>query len=102
MRSSGINPFAIIAQQTFDGLYEQFNQASLPVCLLAGKQDAILPIEWFRLLVSQFTSIETHEQEQCGHSFFAEYPETFNSAVGTFVNTCLSRQIINDVVDSQN
>ena len=85
MRASGSNPLLVVAQNTLHDVYAQLNHDSVPVCMLTGTQDALLPIEWFYLIASQIPHAETHEQAHCGHSFFAEYPEKFNAVVRTFL-----------------
>lgn len=94
------NPLDIVAEHRLKGLYDQLNQALIPICMLTGIQDALLPLEWFRLVADQLTHVEIHEQDQCGHSFFAEYPETFNTIVHAFLNTCHPYTLVSDMAKS--
>jgi pimeloyl-ACP methyl ester carboxylesterase len=86
LRSASINPMLVVAQNPLEGVYAQLNQASVPVYMLTGAQDALLPLEWFYLIASQLPHAETYEHAHCGHSFFAEYPEHFNDAVRAFMH----------------
>ncbi len=59
----------------------------MPVLLIQGLDDALVPIAYTRQLALSLPQAQILEYEQCGHSPFLEYPDRFNRDVLRYLSS---------------
>lgn len=68
-------------------------QLQVPVLLIQGLQDALVPAAYTRHLALSLPRAQILEYEQCGHSPFVEQPERFNQDVLRFLASLQEQEI---------
>jgi non-heme chloroperoxidase len=68
-------------------------QFQVPVLLIQGLQDALVPAAYTRHLALSLPQAQLLEYEQCGHSPFVEQPERFNQDVLRFLASLQEEEI---------
>jgi len=69
------------------GLHEQLARVTIPVLVLAGEQDGIVPPEYQRALAACFPRATFRTVPEAGHFPHIEQPGTVLGAIGDFVGT---------------
>ncbi|GHO96509.1 AB hydrolase superfamily protein YdjP [Reticulibacter mediterranei] len=69
-----------------------FGKLHVPVLLVQGLEDALVPISYTRQLALALPHSQILEYEDCGHAPFLEQPERFNQDVLRFLDVCMSQR----------
>jgi 3-oxoadipate enol-lactonase len=75
---------AILSLINFD-LSEQFTKISIPILLIAGKNDIQAPAKTMLSMSKKFKNNKYIEVNDCGHLIHLEKPEIFNNAIKKFI-----------------
>lgn len=62
-------------------------QVSVPVLLLWGSQDMVLPIAWARQILAANPQIDYREINAAGHCFYDEVPEVLEQVINTWLES---------------
>jgi pimeloyl-ACP methyl ester carboxylesterase len=73
---NGLNPELV--------LIDRLSEIKAPVLLLRGRNDKIVPIHHAENFVQEFSNVQLHTFERCGHWPHIEFHEEFNSLVLSF------------------
>lgn len=60
-------------------LRQSLPPADMPVLLMHGEQDAIVPVAAGRWLAERLSGVQTHYPDGCGHAPFLSQPDRFNT-----------------------
>ena len=63
----------------------RFGQLDVPVLLLAGARDTLVPVAALRALVQTYPRVRLREFPQAGHAPFISHPQVFVDALAEFV-----------------
>ena len=70
----------------FPKIYQQLGKLDMPILLIWGQNDQILPLEQSHDILSAVSRAELHIMEDCGHIPQYEKPEEVNSILAEFLN----------------
>ena len=73
-----------LAVADFD-VADRVREIPVPVLVLTGRQDQLIPPENSRMLAKRIPDAELVEIDQAGHIFFCEQPEATNRALLDFL-----------------
>ncbi len=68
-----------------DDITEELKELEIPVLIIHGRNDSIVPVEDSIRLVDQISGAQLLVIEDCGHVPYEEYPEAVNSLIRTFL-----------------
>jgi pimeloyl-ACP methyl ester carboxylesterase len=68
-----------------DWLNGTLGRADMPVLVIWGKQDALIPVAYAAALAAEFPRAELKVLDGCGHVPIADCPEAFDRALVTFL-----------------
>jgi pimeloyl-ACP methyl ester carboxylesterase len=65
--------------------FHVFSQLKIPVLILSGKQDALIPEDKARLMAERLKMGKWISLDDCGHMPMMEQPDQFNAEIRTFL-----------------
>ena len=68
-----------------EDLRARIRQLDLPVLLLGGARDSLVPIEALRVLAQAHPLVRLHEFQQAGHAPFISHPQEFANVLAEFL-----------------
>jgi pimeloyl-ACP methyl ester carboxylesterase len=67
-------------------IYEKLGKITIPVLLIWGKEDTLIPFEYSQQFISSINNCEFIPMEGCGHSPYVEDPEKLSELVIRFIS----------------
>jgi pimeloyl-ACP methyl ester carboxylesterase len=84
-----------------DWLNGTLGRADMPVLVIWGKQDALIPVAYAAPLAAEFPRAELRVLDGCGHVPIADCPEAFDRELVAFLAAGESRQAVAGAGDRQ-